>query len=196
MQNPDSGPSPESLSPPNTRPSSTNNTSTPNTYTSPTNPTFSYMSIQNSPQSSRSLYEYRWFRKTVLLIYCTSLAFAGDLLYMFPYLGFIVNPNDIQLSSLQFQTTSQIFSFYTEWFFLAIFIIWLFVFVSMSVPDEEAALHLNWMGRRFGNLPHSQRTWKSSLAWNCIVAIALASLVVFDVEVHYLRPPQGYNIYK
>ena len=143
------------------------------------------MSIQNSPQSSRSLYQYRWFRKTVLLIYCASLIFAGDLLFMFPFSGFIVNPND-KNPNWQIQTTSQVFSFYAEWFFLAIVISWLFVFVSMSVPDEEAALHLNWMGRRFGNLPHSQRTWKNSLAWNCIVAIALASLIVYDIVVHYM----------
>lgn len=145
------------------------------------------MSIQDSPQSSRSLYQYRWFRKTVVLIYCASLIFAGDLLFMFPYSGFIVNPkNNGQLSSWRIQTTSQVFSFYAEWFFLAIIIIWLFVFVSMSVPDEEAALHLNWIGRRFGNLPHSQRTWKNSLAWNGIVVVALASLICFDVVVHYL----------
>lgn len=142
------------------------------------------MSIQNSPQSSGSLYQYRWFRKTVLLIYCASLTFAGDLLFMFPYSGFIVNPNN--KNRFQIQTTSQVFSFYAEWFFLAIIIIWLFVFVSMSVPDEEAALHLNWMGRRFGNLPRSQRTWKNFLAWNCIVAIALASLLIFDIFMHYL----------
>lgn len=105
---------------------------------------------------------------------------------MFPYSGFIVNPNNKnQFSNIQFQTTSQVFEFYAVWFFLTIIIIWLFVFVSMSVADEEAALHLNWMGRRFGNLPHSQRTWKNSLAWNCIVAIALASLLIFDIFVHY-----------
>ena len=149
------------------------------------------MSIQNSPPSSRSLYQYRWFRKTVLLIYCASLAFAGDLLFMFPYWGFIVDPNESL--GFQFQTTSQVFSFYVEWFCLALFIIWLFVFVSMSVPDEEAALHLNWMGRRFGNLPHSQRTWTNFLAWNSIVVIALASLVVFDIVVHYLLSVEEYR---
>ena len=144
------------------------------------------MSIQNSPQSSRSLYQYRWFRKTVLLIYCASLAFAGDLLFTFPYSGFTVySNNENTFPDDNIETTSQLFSFYAEWFFLAIIIIWFFVFVSMSVPDEEAALHLNWMGRRFGNLPHSQRTWKNSLAWNCIVAIVLVGLLSFDVVVHY-----------
>ena len=106
-------------------------------------------------------------------------------MFMFPYSGFIVNPND--KNPFQAQTTTEVFGFYAEWFLLAIIIIWLFVLVSMSVPDEEAALHLNWMGRRFGNLPHSQRTWKNSLAWNCIVAIALASLLTFDILVHYSR---------
>ena len=183
-QNSDSGRSPERLSPPNNQPSSPKNISRTNTHTSPTNPTFAYMSIQNSPQSSRSLYQYRWFRKTVLLIYCASLTFAGDLLFLFPYAGLIVNPN--KKDRLDTFRTSQVFSFYAEWFFLAIIIIWLFVFVSMSVPDEEAALHLNWMGRRFGNLPQSQRTWKNSLAWNCIVAIAVVTLLVFDIVVHYM----------
>ena len=176
----------ESHFPPNNPPSSTNNTSRPNTHTSPTNPTFAYMSIQNSPQSSRSLYRYRWFRKAVLLIYGASLTFAGDLIFMFPFSGFIVNTNNKnRFTNFQILTTSQVFGFYAEWFFLTIFIIWLFVFVSMSVTDEEAALHLNWMGRRFGNLPNSQRTWKNSLAWNCIVATALASLLIFDLVVHY-----------
>ena len=106
---------------------------------------------------------------------------------MFPYSGFIVNPNDKNGSrNYMSRTPRQVFSFYAEWFSLTIFIIWLFVFVSMSVPDEEAALHLNWMCSRFGNLPHSQRTWKNSLVWNGIVAIALASLLAFDIIVHYL----------
>ena len=146
------------------------------------------MSIQNSPQSSRSVYQYRWFRKSVMLIYCASLIFAGDLLFMFPYSGFIVNPSEINFSEIQFQTTSQLFSFYAEWFFLAVIMIWMFIFVSMSVPDEEAALHLNWMGR-FGNSPHSQRTWKNSLAWNCIVVIVLVGLILFDVYLHYSLSP-------
>ena len=100
---------------------------------------------------------------------------------MFPYSGFIVNPTD-----KSDYATNLVFAFYAMWFFLAIFIIWLFVFVSMSVPDEEAALHLNWMGRRFGNLPQSPKTWKNSLAWNCTVVIVLASLVVFDIVMHHM----------
>ena len=106
--------------------------------------------------------------------------FAADLLFFFPYTGAIVNP-------IYKYATGQIFEFYAEWFFFTIFTIWFFVFVSMAVPDEEAALHLNWMGRRFGNLPHSQRTWKNSLAWNCVVAIALAGPLTFDIVLHY-RP--------
>ena len=108
--------------------------------------------------------------------------FAADLLFVFPYSGAIVIP------SSPFRVADRhVFSFYAEWFFLTIFITWLFVFVSMSVPDEEAALHLNWMGRRFGNLSHSQRTWKNSLAWNSVVAIALAGPLTFDIVLHY-RP--------
>ena len=46
----------------------------------------------------------------------------------------------------------------------------------MSIAGEDPGLHLNWMGGRFGNLPHSKRAWISSLVWYSIIAVVLGGL--------------------
>ena len=168
--------------------SSITNPLTSNTQTSPTNLTFAYVSIQNSPQSSKSPYEYRWLRKTVLLIYCTLLIFAGYTLYIFPVLGTIVAP--IKKANPEGNAeTSAIFAFYAELISITITIIWLFVFVSMSIAGEDPGLHLNWMGGRFGNLSHSKRAWISSLVWYSIIALVLGGLA----GIYYVLGP-GFGI--
>ena len=160
---------------PNILNSSITNSLTSNTHTSPTNLTFAYVSIQNSPQSSRSPYEYRWLRKTVLLIYCAPLIFAGYTLYLFPVLGRTVVPIN-KADPEENAEMSAIFAFNAEWLFITITIIWLFVFVSMSIAGEDPGLHLNWMGGRFGNSSNSKRAWISSLVWYSIIALVLGGL--------------------
>lgn len=43
--------------------------------------------FQGPTQFYRDFYQYRWFRKLILLVYGLSLGFAGTLLYTLPVVG-------------------------------------------------------------------------------------------------------------
>lgn len=87
--------------------------------------------FQGPTQSYRDFYQYRWFRKLILLMYGLSLAFAGALLYMLPASG---GANQLQTDIVGYVVT------YLQFLALDVTVVVLFINGSMFIKNKDLPL--------------------------------------------------------
>ncbi len=138
-----------------------------------------------------NVYNHRWFRKLVLLIYCLSLSVAAEILYAFLIKGAIT---EIGLAA------PVLLRPFAEWFGLNAGIVWIFAAIGVSaiegdpMPQFEAT---SLMRRKFsafidrfkGRVGSNVWAWITAIAWNGIVFVLMAGSALSGYYIFYFNFP-------
>ena len=138
-------------------------------------------------QSYEDLYQKRWYRKLLLLIYLLSLAVAGDLVFTFAWLGLI---NALEYVPL----LSHLAIFYALWFALNLTIIWSYTILCLSLGDLVPSLGrpgtLSFAVQRFRyTISKAQLRCLRTIFWNGLVLLLVGTSVAFDIWYNYYGGP-------
>ncbi len=129
-------------------------------------------------QQRLEFYKYRWFRMLILLIYCLSLAVAGEILAAFPAAGAIRRLKD---------AGPYLIPLYAEWLAINSGVIWASSIIGVICTVEDVpmprpkwmirvgAVFESWRDRVRGFMPPALVAWVETVAWTLLILGATAS---------------------
>lgn len=141
-------------------------------------------------QQRLEFYKYRWFRMLILLIYCLSLAVAGEILAAFPAAGAIRRLKD---------AGPYLIPLFAEWVAVNLGAIWTFSIVGVICTVEDVPMPqpkwmirveeklVSWRERVRGSMPPALVAWVETVAWTLLILGATAASAWLSVLLIWPR---------
>jgi len=133
-------------------------------------------SIALPTEQSLEFYSHRWFHKLILLVYCLSLAVAGEILATFPAAGAIKELKD---------AGPLLIPLYAKWLAVNLGVIWIFAMIGVSTMIDDPMPRIRWItssreklaswkAHVRDSLNPAVAAWVSAIAWNGLILVMTA----------------------